>query len=203
MFLIYLSFSLLFLNDLLIAQGRKYLRAPRGTGFIYCRSEALAWFEPATLDNTGALWNGRNSYVMKPDSRRFESYEISFAAKCGLGSAAQQCITLGINYIWERIQMLSHSLRTKLKGIRKVEMHDDGQVLCGIISFTCSGLSCSSIATALRRKNVNVSVSRRPSTRLKFEHKGITEVIRASVHYYNTEEELCTLVDALEEICHQ
>ena len=61
---------------------------------------------------------------------------------------------------------------------------------------------------ALRRKDcgkkypagVNVSVSRKPSTLLDFEERGLTQVLRASPHYYNTEEQVQDFLEAVRNV---
>ena len=221
--------------DFLSGTGRKYLRAPRGSGFLYCSKDAMRLFEPATLDNTGALWCSAEKYELRPTARRFEKYEMSFAAKVGLGIAAEQCVQLGIDKIWERIEYLANLLRLKLENIqinsneeiskkkesifekfslrRKsslalqngrsiVQLQDKGAVLCGIVSFTVENMSADELQKRLFTDyKINTSVSRTPSSRLDFEKRNLSVVLRASVHYYNTEEEIEKLVDAITMCC--
>ena len=190
--------------DFLSGTGRKYLRAPRGSGFLYCSQKALNFekvvFEPATLDNTGAVWASRDGYELQPIARRFERYEMSFAAKVGLGVAVEQCNDIGIDRIWSRIQFLSSLLRRKLAEMVDVEVHDRGTQLCGLVTFTKKGLTADEVQQRLFEKKINVSVSRVMSSRLDFEERGLVAVVRASVHYYNTEEELEQLVVEVEKL---
>ena len=93
------------------------------------------------LDNTGARWAARDAYELQPDARRFESYEMSFAAKAGLGVAAQECVDLGIRRIWARVQQLAAALRAGLARVPGVALQDRGAVLCGLVSFTVAGLT--------------------------------------------------------------
>lgn len=177
--------------------GRKYLRAPRGSGFLYCSRTALDLLEPATLDNTGAAWTARDTYTLRPNARRFERYEMSFAAKVGLGVAVQQCNELGIKAIWARIQYLATKLRDALTQVEGVVVQDIGAQVCGLVSFTKEGLSADEVQKTLFLSKFNTSVSRVPSSRLDFETRGLMAVVRASVHYYNTEEEVDRLVEAV------
>lgn len=105
------------------------------------RSDALARFEPAVLDNTGARWSARHEYELQPDARRFESYEMAYACKVGLGVAVQECLDLGIRRIWARVQQLAGALRAGLAGVPGVALQDRGAVLCGLVSFTVAGLT--------------------------------------------------------------
>jgi cysteine desulfurase/selenocysteine lyase len=191
--------------DFLSGTGRKYLRAPRGSGFLYCSKQAMSKFEPATLDNTGAVWSSPTSYELKPTARRFERYEMSFAAKVGLGIAIEQCLQIGIDKIWERIHYLAELLRSKLQqenssSSHSVQVHDKGALLCGLVSFTVDTMSADTLKQRLFKEySINTSVSRVPSSRLDFENRNLTAVVRASVHYYNTEREIEILASAVTE----
>ena len=180
--------------DFLTGTGRKYLRGPRGTGFLYCARRCFGAFEPATLDNTGATWVSLNEYKLKPSARRFERYEMCFAAKAGLGVAVQQVLDIGIERIWERIRYLGALLRQKIAAIQhsSVTVQDKGASLCGIVTFTSTTMHADALRQALGSKEhkINVTVSRSASSRIDFERRGLQAVVRASVHYYNTEEEI-------------
>ena len=188
--------------DFLSGTGRKYLRGPRGSGFLYCSRSALQIlnFEPATLDNTGAGWTARDAYQLRPNAKRFERYEMSFAAKVGLGVAIQQCNEVGIEAIWERIQYLAIQLRNQLSQIPGITVQDKGAQLCGLVSFTKVGLIADHVQKELFKQGINTSVSRVLSSRLDFEDRGLQDVVRASVHYYNTEEEIYRLIEVVKEL---
>jgi selenocysteine lyase/cysteine desulfurase len=189
--------------DFLSGTGRKYLRAPRGSGFLYCSKEAMNFFEPATLDNKGACWTSHEKYDLWPTAKRFERYEMSFGAKVGLGIAVEQCLELGIDKIWARIHFLAEFLRSELQKIDEthVQVHDKGSVLCGIVSFTIPSIPADAFQLLLfNHYGINTSVSRIASSRLDFEKKNLLAVVRASVHYYNTQQEILKLVDATRKI---
>jgi selenocysteine lyase/cysteine desulfurase len=183
--------------DFLSGTGRKFLRAPRGSGFLFCSAAVLGRFEPAALDNTGATWTGAGAYALHPTARRFQSYEMSFAAKVGLGVAAQQCLDLGVGAIAARVKALAGLLRAALAALRGVRVLDVGTALCGIVSFDVRGVGAGEVQRWLKAHGVTVSVSAAPSTRLDFERRGLSEVVRASVHYYNTEAEVRRLAGAV------
>lgn len=67
----------------LTATGRKYLRAPRGSGFLYASPVALKdkRLEPSALDVRGGRWTAPGEYTPERSARRYEEYEMSFAAK--------------------------------------------------------------------------------------------------------------------------
>jgi len=187
--------------DMLSGTGRKFLRAPRGSGFLYCSSEIMETFEPATLDVSSAEWQSGERYKMKPTAIRFEKYEMSFAAKVGLGIAVQYCNDAGIESIERRIQWLAFQLRSKLDSIDQVQVCDVGARLCGIVSFMIAGVPAGDVHTALQTEHgISTSVSRITSSRLDFENRRLVDIVRASVHYYNTTTEIEALVFAIKNI---
>jgi len=185
--------------DLLSATSRKYLRGPRGTGFLYCARTMLDRLEPPFLDLHAATWTGPDSYEVRADARRFENWETYYAGKIGLGVAADAAISLGLEAIEHRITTLAESLRRQLQAMPGVQVRDQGQRRCGIVTFTVDGHDPGHIADQLRAKGINVSVSIADYARWDLEPRGLDAVVRASVHYYNTHDELDRLCEALPE----
>jgi cysteine desulfurase / selenocysteine lyase len=176
--------------DILTATGRKYLRGPRGTGFLYVDKRILEDLEPPFLDLHAANWISRDDYVMRADARRFENWETNYAGKIGLGTAVEYALHWGLSSIEVRVAMLADSLRQALAKIPDVTVHDQGRTRCGIVTFTVASIPASEVQNRLAERNINVSVSRLNSTRLDMENRGLKDLVRASVHYYNTEEEV-------------
>lgn len=186
--------------DILSATGRKWLRGPRGTGFLYVREAILAQLEPPMLDLHAAKWVAVDEYEIRPDARRFESWESSLANKIGLGVAIEYAQTWGIEAIWTRLQGLAQTLREGLKQIPGVTVQDIGQVQGGIITFTVDGMGVTAVKQALAQQKINVSTSTQFSTRLDMEARGLTELVRASVHYYNSEAEVAEFIEAINQL---
>ncbi|MFQ5419806.1 MAG: aminotransferase class V-fold PLP-dependent enzyme [Anaerolineae bacterium] len=183
--------------DMLSATGRKWLRGPRGTGFLVVRQAVLSQLEPPFLDLHAATWTSANTFEMRADARRFETWESHVAGKIGLGVAVDYALTWGMEAIWQRIGSLAHGLRERLAELPGVTVYDKGKVQGGIVTFTVDGMSPGHIKNALREQAINVSTTTRFSTRLDMESRGLDEMVRASVHYYNTEAEIerfCTAV---------
>jgi cysteine desulfurase / selenocysteine lyase len=186
--------------DILSATGRKYLRGPRGTGFLYVRREVATQLSPPTLDLHSATWIQANQYEVHTDGRRFEKWESSIASRLGLGAAVDYALSWGIDAIWKRIQKLADELRQKLSAISSVTVHDLGLERCGIVTFDVDGHDAQFIKEYLAKQNINVSTSTRFSTRIDMEARGLDVIVRASVHYFNTLEEidrLCAAIDTL------
>jgi selenocysteine lyase/cysteine desulfurase len=178
--------------DLLAATGRKFLRGPRGTGFLYARRERLDELHPPFVDVHAATWISPERYELRTDARRFENWESYVAGALGLGVAVDYLIELGVDRTWARIQALAERLRTGLSRIRGVTVTDPGAVRCGICTFTVEGSEPSDLKAELAAMypRINVSISDRSSTLLDMESRGLENVVRSSVHYYNSEREL-------------
>lgn len=187
--------------DLLSATGRKYLRGPRGTGFLYVRRELLDKLTPPFLDMHGARWVAPDRFEMRPDARRFENFEFNYAAVIGLGVAVDYALSWGLETIETRVSWLAQTLRRRLGRLPGVQVTDLGARQCGLVSFAVEGLDARAAMQALRGAGVHVSVSDPHSTLLDAQRRGLPNLLRASVHYYNTEEELdrlCTEIARLQ-----
>jgi cysteine desulfurase / selenocysteine lyase len=183
--------------DLLSATGRKYLRGPRGTGFLYVHRSILDRLEPPFLDLHAATWTGPERYEIRRDARRFESWETNYASKLGLGVAVEYALSWGLDAISARVTALAASLRERLLNLDGVRVHDQGQRRCGIVTFTVEGVPAEEVQHRLAGSGVNTSVYYASSARLDLPRRGLPDLVRASVHYYNTEDELDRLVCAL------
>ncbi len=176
--------------DVLVGTGRKYLRGPRGTGFLYVRPGVLDSVEPATLDYHAADWSGPQRYTVRSDARRYESFECAVAARVGFGVAVRYALEWGAVNISERVRALAAELRSRLGGIDGVEVLDRGSDLCGLVGFRLAGWRCSDVRDRLRGLGINTWVVGTSASRLDLEPRAVTELVRASVHYYNTEAEV-------------
>jgi selenocysteine lyase/cysteine desulfurase len=185
--------------DLLSATGRKYLRAPRGTGFLYVRRELIETLEPPFLDVHSAHWVAADRIEIRPDARRFETWECSTACRLGLGAAVDYALALGGDAIEARVLALGETLRARLAAVPGLALHDRGTTRCGIVTFTVEGVDPFGLAGTLRGESINISVSTIDFARFDFEARGLTAVARASVHYYNTDDELDHFVSAVEQ----
>ena len=187
--------------DMLAATGRKYLRGPRGTGFLYIRQSMLERLEPTPIDMCSAEWSAREEYKLRNDARRFEISGGSVACQLGLGAAVDYALEVGLDNIAARVIMLAEQLRQMLANIPGVTVRDlpgsGSQPRCGIVTFTHDALAAGAIVAAMHERGMNVRVTGIGSTRIDMEQRGLTAMVRASVHYYNTEEEIGRFVEAV------
>lgn len=183
--------------DMLSVTGRKFLRGPRGTGFLYVRQDRIASMDPPFIDLYGAQWSSRDRYTLRADARRFENYEQGIAAKIGLGVAVRYALELGIETIEVRLAKLARYLRSALSSIRGVELLDIGAHQCAIVTFRHPRIVPRELMLSLRQKSINIWTSNRRSTRIDMEERGLEDIVRLSVHYYNTENEIDRVADEI------
>ena len=181
--------------DLLSATGRKFLRGPRGTGFLYVRRSVLPTLDPQVVDLYSADLTGHDSFAFRPDARRFESWERSVAGQLGLIKAAEYALDLGLDAIAAQVQALAARLRAALAELPGVTVRDRGLHKSGIVTFTHAERGAESLVPALAAAGVVARVSEQ--TYRYDEGAAPRSRVRASVHYYNTEEELDRAVEAL------
>jgi len=184
--------------DMCSFTGRKYLRGPRGTGGLIVRHAALEKLgTPTGLDGGGAIWTAPLDVALLPNARRFEPFEVNFAGKAGLFAAFAYVNELGIDAISERTIALGAELRSLLSDRPGITVQDKGAEKCGIVTFEVAGRDPKDIVTDMEQHAINVSATTVDSARFDFPQRGIESLVRASVHYYNTSEELERLVTAL------
>lgn len=176
--------------DVLCVTGRKYLRGPRGTGLLYVRKDLLNTLEPPILDQHAAVLVSPAQYTLRPDAKRFENWEQYCAGKYALSVAIDYALAWGLDSIQKRVYELANTLRRKLAEIDGIKVTDEGQEKCGIVTFVSEQLEPSQIKKYLADHKINVSTSKGSGSLVSFNQRGLTEVVRASMHYFNTTEEI-------------
>jgi cysteine desulfurase/selenocysteine lyase len=189
--------------DILCGTGRKYLRGPRGTGLLYVQKRLIQSLEPPFLDQRAATLLSPTEYRIRSDAKRFENWEQYFAGKAALGAAIEYALSYGVEQIQSRIYELAEKFRQKLIDIDGVKVTDEGVEKCGIVTFTAAQMSPPDIKRRLKDSRVNVSTSEGSGNLVSFMSRGLTEVVRASVHYYNTAQEIDYFIEALRKILSQ
>lgn len=185
--------------DFLCGTGRKYLRGPRGTGFLYASKRGLETATPIFVDNHSALWTGPESYTIATDAIKFETWERNIAGKIGLAEAVKYANNLGMNNIELRVRELAKELNQKLSAVAKVTVLERSKSLSGIVTFQKKGKQADAVAQLLRKRNINTSISKQDNAQLDLAADNVGDVNRASIHYYNTSEEINEFVAAVAE----
>ncbi|WP_435156926.1 aminotransferase class V-fold PLP-dependent enzyme [Amycolatopsis sacchari] len=183
--------------DALSATGRKYLRGPRGTGFLYVSPRLRDRLEPAMLDLHSATWTAPGEYEVEKTARKFEVWERNFGLVLGLGAAVDYALAVGLPAIEERVTALAATLREQLRALDGVTVRDQGRRQCGIVTFSTDRLPAADVKERLASAGINTSVSRRTSAQYDFAGRDLPDLVRASVHYYNTEDEVRRLTGEL------
>lgn len=190
--------------DMLSGAGRKYLRGPRGTGFLYVRRALMEKLEPVPIDMRAATWTAPGSYEALDDARRFESWESSIACRLGLGVAVEYAMALGMDNIFARVVALATELRRQLADVPGVTVRDlpgsGPESRCGIVTFTHERHSAQEIFERMRDRKINVRVAPRLGALLDAEQRGLPEMVRSSVHCYNTDEEIERFAQAIQSL---
>jgi selenocysteine lyase/cysteine desulfurase len=184
--------------DFLSATNRKFLRGPRGSGFLYISDKALrAKLEPLFIDMRGARWTEKDQYEQQPDAKRFEDWEFAYATVVGSAEAIRYCLAIGEDRIWQQVKQLSAHLRGRLASIPNVRVLDQGPELSSSVTFTVANSSAEFLVKQFSQHNINVVSSYREFAVIDFDEKQVEWAIRVSPHYYNTVDELDALVDCL------
>lgn len=183
--------------DFLSVTGRKFMRGPRGTGFLYCSDRALTDLEPFPVDLHGGYWNSLNTYVLHDGARRFESWEKSYAAMLGLGAATDYLLTLGQDRVTQRITSLAHYARMGLATLPGIVVLDRGTDLSGIVTFMHESIPAEAIVSQIRAAGINVSLGSPDYSQVDYIGHGVSGLVRVSPHVFNTEAEIDLLVETV------
>lgn len=186
--------------DFLSVTARKFLRGPRGIGFLYVAKRWLKTIEPAMIDFFGAPWTSRDAYTLRPDARRFENWENAYALRAGLSTAMTYADQIGIDAIEARVSHLGGLCAEMAGALPGVTNMDLGVTKSGITSFKLDGADASVITAQLRVSGFSVGTSGPATTRIDAEKRDLPTLLRIAPHYYNTEDEITRCVKRLGEL---
>jgi cysteine desulfurase len=180
--------------------GRKYLRAPRGTGMAWVDRSLIDRFQPPGIDGTSTEWSPASGLTVRPGVGRFQEYEMSYAALAGLAVAARQARELSMPVIEAIVCDLGESLRHRLSQVERVTVRDTAVRRCGIVTFTVDGVEPADVVTSAANAGITINASTATWAALDMHAKSTPAVVRASPHYFNTEAELDQLADVVEQV---
>jgi len=187
--------------DFLSATARKFLRGPRGIGFLYVSDRALQRGDyPLYIDMRGAEWLTADTFELTPDARRFENWEFACALLLGLGEAARYALSVDVSRGGRRARELAATARTKLAALPGYRVLDRGKDLAALVTAAVLGWDAADLVTALRQRGINTSASLGAYAVIDMAEKNAASALRVSPHYYNTEAELDLLIEALKSL---
>jgi len=187
--------------DFLSATARKFLRGPRGIGFLFVSDRSLDRGDhPLLIDMRGARWLDDDIFELEPDARRFENWEFAYALLIGLGRAAAYANRVGVAAAGAFAALLADRARRKLGAIERVRVLDHGPELCAIATVEVNGIDADRIVAALRDEAINTSATGRPWAMLDMKAKDAFSAVRISPHYFNLERDIDIMAGAFEAI---
>jgi len=187
--------------DYLSATARKFLRGPRGMGFMYASDRALARGDhPLFVDMRGARWTDLRSYEIEKTAKRYEEWELPYALVLGMSEAARYALDVGVEVASARAFGLAAELRGELGRIPGVRVLDEGSRVCAIVTATIEGWAAGDVVKALATRRINTVATLREYAIMDFDRKHVTSAVRLSPHYYNTLEEIRGAADCIREL---
>ena len=187
--------------DLLTATCRKYLRGPRGSGFLYVSDRVLsAGYEPLFIDMYGSRWVAPDRYQPTETATRFEDWEFPYATLLGCAAAARYAEGVGVQAGGDRARALAADLRTRLSAIPGIRVLERGAELGALVTFTIEGWQPQPFKQALDARGINSALSFREFAVFDFGDKDVDWCLRLSPHYYNIEEEVALVASAVADL---
>ena len=186
--------------DVITGTGRKWLRGPRGTGFLAVRRSVLERLRPRQVDLHSGTWTGPDRYELRSDARVFELWESNIADRLGLIAAFRYALDLGIDEIATAVEDRGEHLRKGLAELPRVTVHDLGTRRCGLVTFSVAGMTAAAVRDRLREKGVTVTVSGVTSTQHDMTRRGLDTIVRASPHYFVSPAQLDEAVAAVADL---
>jgi selenocysteine lyase/cysteine desulfurase len=184
--------------DFFSGTARKFLRGPRGIGFLYVSDRALKRGDfPLYIDMRGADWVSADGFAPAPDARRFENWEFAYSLVLGMGEAARYALGVGVEAGGHRARDLAATLRRKLTELRGIRVLDRGSELAAIVTIEVAGWDATELSKLLRTRGINTSASLRAYAVIDMDEKRAASALRLSPHYYNTESEVERVVEEL------
>ncbi len=184
--------------DALVTTGRKFLRAPRGTGFLYVARDFLDRLRPSAPDVRGALWSGEHEFELADSARRFETWEAAHALRLGLGVALAEARATSIEAISAHVSGLSATLRERLvEEVPGARVADPPGSASGIVTFVVDGEEAQVTQDKLKRAGCHTVVVPASHGRWEMEPRGLKAVVRASFHVYNGEDDIDAVIEAV------
>ena len=187
--------------DFLAATARKWLRGPRGAGFLFAAQRTLdAGLEPFGVDGWGGTWSAADEYEPAPTAKRYENFERNMAIQVAFTAALEYALNLGMEAIQERVLHLNRYLQEQVQAVPGVELRDPVPAESGITTLRIDYPDGAELNKRLHAAGVNGSTVLRLRDPINFPAGEPDWGLRWSPHYYNTEAEVDRAVEVLREM---
>jgi len=183
--------------DVLVGSGRKYLRGPRGTGFIFIKKKIKERINPLILDSHNSSLENK---IKVTNKHIFENFEYSPALKIGLSESINQINKVGIARIEENIRKKTIYFREKLKKNPKIITYENNNNFSGISTLNFQEEDPKRIFNHLLKKKILTSVTQKKKLLRPFKKKKILSALRVSIHYYNTYKQIDYLIECFSKL---
>lgn len=166
----------------LTAPGRKWLRAPRGTGFAYVNPAFLPELAPPFADHFSRPWSEPGTWAYRPDARRLETSDFSMALRLGLANALEEWTATGVAAIRQGIQQRAEWLRLQAAEeagltVQVLKQH----AMSGIVTLESRRHPAPVLVQALQAQGIEATASPQAYTPWDMQARGLKEVLRLSV----------------------
>lgn len=183
--------------------GHKGTLGPVGTGFLYCSTDVQGELEPLMLGGGTVLDVSEDGYVLEDFPAKFEAGTLNIAGFIGLGASIDYMNRIGIRRIQKHGMKMTEELHATVSSIDGIECYGDPQNIYGILSFNINKMDPHDVAKILDETAGICVRSGHHCAIPAMKHLALHETggtVRASIHYYNTSEEIQLLGETLEEI---
>lgn len=182
--------------------GRKALMGPQGTGFLWGRLKLLETLQPLTTGSRAASVVDGERYQVNRAPYKFEAGVLNTSGVIGLGRALQYVDEIGSEAILAHTRDLTASMIELLRATPRVIFHGSARLdrQAGIVMWSVEGMDPDHVARELDRIGNVAVASGAQGSLLAIKPKGVTSIVRTSVHYCNTREDLDALAAALRKI---
>lgn len=186
--------------DIMTGTARKFLRGPRGIGFLYVNERARQKMEPIVLTNQSAAWVQSDKYDLRSDTRVFEAWERSVVNQLGFKAALDYYQNIGVKEAGHTLLNVADYLRSGLAVKSNVSMTCPHSARSAIITFNLTGLSPEDVKMRMEGHGISTQIASVNHTRLDLEARQIDKAVRVSPHYYTTSEDVDRFLDVLDQI---
>ncbi len=184
--------------DVMTGTSRKFLRGPRGIGFLYVNEHARSVMDPIVLTNQSAEWTRKDAYTLRKDARVFEAWERSVVNQLGFTAAVDYLLDIGVDAATNQIARNALYLRKKLADCATVKMACPPSATSAIITFNLEGKTPVDVKARLAEQGIAVQIASVVHTRLDLERRGIDSAVRVSPHYYTSQSDMDRFIEAIQ-----